>query len=284
MIAAAEQFGVEPDELERIETVALELANLAGAEISSALGGMLAVRYKGDRQAERTWKDPVTEVDRRIEKLIREQLADRFPDHDIIGEEFDERPGRDHDMTWAIDPIDGTANFVNGFPLFAAAIGVLYRGQPIVGAVWCSTSHALRAGVYHARAGGSLRFDRDVVTPRLNESVRRRLAGIPKETPGQGVWHTRKTGSAAIECAFVAAGLLEAARFDSPNIWDVAGGLALIRASGGNVLCRNDKGWTAMERFEASEAGDGSEDLRYWKRALLVGSAGPDTLVNSLGT
>ena len=47
------------------------------------------------------------------------------------------------------------ANFVNGFPLFAASIGVLHQGRPLVGAVWCSTSHALRAGVYHARAGGA---------------------------------------------------------------------------------------------------------------------------------
>jgi myo-inositol-1(or 4)-monophosphatase len=60
---------------------------------------------------------------------------------------------------WAIDPIDGTTNFVNGFPLFAASIGMLHRGCPVVGAIWCSTSYALRAGVYHARAGGALRFE-----------------------------------------------------------------------------------------------------------------------------
>jgi hypothetical protein len=95
----------------------------------------------------------VSEVDRATEILVRARLAERFPQHDIIGEELDERPGRGADFVWAVDPIDGTANFINGFPLFAASIGLLYRGYPLVGAIWCSTSHTLQSGVYHAHCG-----------------------------------------------------------------------------------------------------------------------------------
>ncbi|MGF1624336.1 MAG: inositol monophosphatase family protein [Alphaproteobacteria bacterium] len=269
--------------LHEIERVAVEFANLAGAEIASALGGMLAVRYKGESEAEQVWRDPVSEIDHRVEQLIRTRLADRFPDHGVIGEEIDEPDLRDFDVLWVIDPIDGTANFVNGFPLFAASIGVLLRGRPVAGALWCATGHALRAGVYHACAGGVLRFDGDTVVPRSNPAVRRRLAGVPHSAPERGAWDTRKTGSASIECAFVAAGLLEAARFDTPNLWDVAGGAALVQASGGDVLTRSGEDWTVLDRFEAPQGTGGKPDLRRWKQPLMIGRVGAKALISGLG-
>ncbi len=171
------------EELEAIESLAVELANLAGAEIKSALGGIFTVRYKTGATESSLWRDPVSEVDRKVEKLIRERLAEHFPTHDIIGEEMNDRPGREHDCVWAVDPIDGTTNFINGFPMFAASIGVLHQGRPIAGAVWCATSHALRAGVYHARLGGKLRFEGSDVTPKSNPGVRSGLAGVPIVRP-----------------------------------------------------------------------------------------------------
>src|SRR5688572_12207590 len=98
---------------------------------------MMRIKYKGLEADPTHFKDPVSEVDGRVEALIRERLAKRFPDHDIVGEEIDHRPGLGHDFIWAVDPIDGTANFINGFPLFASSVGVLFQGQPIVGALWC---------------------------------------------------------------------------------------------------------------------------------------------------
>lgn len=261
--------------LAEIERVAVELANLAGAEITNALGGILAVKYKGPAEAEQMWQDPVSEVDHRIEELIRARLAERFPEHDIIGEESEIRAGRDHDFVWAVDPIDGTANFVNGFPLCSCAIGVLHRGSPMVGALWCGASHALRPGVYHACVGGTLRFNNDEVVPRANPAVRRRLAGVPTPIPGRGGWETRKTGSAAIECAFVAAGILEAARFEYPNLWDVAGGVALVKASGGSVLTKVGGEWQELDRFETEEG-----DLRRWRQPLIVGRVGSEALTS----
>ena len=83
-------------------------------------------------------------------------------------------------LTWVVDPIDGTANFVNGFPLFAASIGVLHEGRPVAGALWCSTSHALpgrrlpRAGRPVRSASRARRFGR-AATP----AVRRHLVGEP---------------------------------------------------------------------------------------------------------
>ncbi|WP_207462852.1 inositol monophosphatase [Azospirillum sp. SYSU D00513] len=267
-----------PDlDLAEIEQVAVELAVLAGAQISAALGRSLTVRYKGEAAGGGSLKDPVSEVDQRVEQLVRARLADHFPEHDIIGEEVEERTGRSHDLVWAIDPVDGTTNFINGFPLFAGSIGVLYRGRPVVGAIWCSTSHSLRPGVYHARQGGLLCFDGDAVMERSCPDVRRRLVGMPKVLPDIDLsYDIRKTGSAALECAMVAAGLLTAARFARPNLWDVAGGVALVRAAGRKVEWRASTGWTPLEHFEPPVGADGRPDLRSWRAPLVIGD--PDAI------
>lgn len=270
---AAQASPLDPGLLAELEATATELARLAGAEIEHTLGKVLAVEYKGSAADAAALRDPVSEVDRNVELLIRARLGERFPGHDILGEESEDRPGRESEFVWAVDPVDGTTNFVNGFPLFAASIGVLHRHVPVAGAVWCSASHALRAGVYHAASGGKLHFDGETIDHVGNPAVRRWLAGEPEATAREGLpWDVRKTGSAAIECAFVAAGLLRVARFERPNVWDVAGGLALVRATGGIVLCRDARGWADFERFEAViHSEQPFADLRHWRRPLILG-------------
>ena len=119
-------------------------------------------------------------------------------------------------------------------------------------------SHALRAGVYHASIGRKLRFEGNDVTPKVNADVLRRLAGVPVAAHAdEAGWETRKTGSAALECALVAAGLLEVARFSSPNIWDVAAGIALVQAGGGVIREHDGMRWIPMQHFApAQRAGE----------------------------
>lgn len=212
-------------------------------------------------------RDPVSEVDNRVEAMIRSHLADHFPDHGIIGEEMAIQPGRDSDFVWAVDPIDGTSNFINCFPLFASSVGVLYRGVPVVGALWCSTSHLLTPGVYHSGGGAGLRFEGEQVSRMPNPAVRKRLAGDPDGQSGIGPWDGRKTGSAAIECAFVAAGLLQVARFATPNIWDVAGGIALARASNASVFQEEDGNWAPFASFGVQLA-----QMAQWRHPLILGT------------
>ncbi len=257
----------DPAVLAEWELMAVEMARIAGAEIENALGRTLTVRYKtlvGDDLPAR-YRDPVSEVDSAVEALIRQRLADRFPDHGILGEEMEEPPSAS-ETVWAVDPIDGTTNFVNGFPLFAGSIGVLHRGRPVAGAIWCSATHALRAGIYHAHRGGPLKYEGEALALRANPGVRRRLAGTPSLS-GQADehWDFRKTGSASIECAFVAAGLLEVASFSAPNVWDVAAGICLVEAAGHATLVLDDEGWTAFRTF-------GDPPPRAWGRALILGS------------
>ncbi|HEY4252737.1 MAG TPA: inositol monophosphatase [Roseomonas sp.] len=251
-----------------LEETAVELARLAGTEIVNALGRALTIRYKtlGEGEASALYRDPVSEVDQRAETLIRERIAERFgPHHGILGEELEDSPAGQDGILWAVDPIDGTTNFVNGFPLFAASIGVLSRGLPVAGAVWCSTTHALRPGVYHAHAGGALNFEGEALLARPNPAVRRRLAGMPyAPMSASQAWDSRKTGSAAIECAFVAAGLLQVAGFVRPNIWDVAAGLVLVSAAGGAIHVRQGDGWAPFGGF-------GETPARSWRESLVIG-------------
>jgi myo-inositol-1(or 4)-monophosphatase len=256
----------EADLLE-IEAIAVELARLAAAEIQTALRRELVIRYKEaeSRTGAARYRDPASEADERIEQLIRDRLADRFPEHGVVGEEMATLTGDPDAPVWVIDPIDGTANFVNGLPLFAASIGVMHRGLPVVGAVWCATSHALRPGVYHARAGGPLCFDELPLEQRRHADLRRRLAADPSPAASsEQDWEMRKTGSASLECAFVAAGLFEVARFAHPHLWDVAAGLVLVAAGGGTAREHADRTWRPLEPVP-------SDAIAAWRRPLLIG-------------
>jgi len=261
--------GMGEEALVEIESVAVELARLVAAEIQTALGRELAIRYKGadDREGARRYRDPASEVDERVEQLIRDRLAERFPGHGVVGEEMAALVGDPDAPVWVIDPIDGTANFVNGLPLFAASIGVILGGVPVVGALWCSTSHALRSGVYHARQGGRLRFDEESIELKQHADLRRWLAGEPDATSHPTLdWEVRKTGSASLECAFTAAGLLRVARFEHPHLWDVAGGLALLNAAGRIIREYHDGSWQPLAAIEAPA-------IAAWRRPLIVGEA-----------
>ncbi|KAA0968951.1 inositol monophosphatase family protein [Aureimonas fodinaquatilis] len=258
----------QPD-LRDLELLAVELAQLAGDRIVASLGQTLAVKYKKlGKEEEAEFRDPVSEIDSAVEAVLRERLAEHYPTHAVIGEE-EGGSAPTAEYTWVIDPVDGTSNFVNGFPIFAASIGILHHTNPVVGAVWCSTSHALRPGVYHASEGGTLYFDGSRIEAVERTHVKRRIVGMPNLMTDMSLgYEARQTGSAAAECAFVAAGLLAAARFDSPNIWDVAGGVPLVRATGGSILTQSEgvPEWQTYENFDT-----GSD--RLWRQPMIVGSA-----------
>ena len=282
--AAAPDAGGPPpppqSELAEVEAVALELARMAGARIVETLTRVIAVEYKDEGKDGRPPSNPVSEVDRAVEEFLRERVAERFPDHGILGEEFDTHPGPDDAYVWVVDPVDGTTNFVNGFPLYAVSIGVLHHGRPVVGAVWCSTGHALRPGVYHAHLDGALHFEGEPMPQvRPTSGVSRKLGAGPAGSPGRfRGWDIRVTGSAAIECAFVAAGIFQYAVFTAPSIWDVAGGVCLARAAGLSVVTsatRGPRDMHELDRFEAPARVDADREpsLRDWRQFIAMGSA-----------
>lgn len=268
-IRAAEGAGHEL--LASIESTAVRVAHHAAEVIAQATARSVSIEYKrqGARGAAPT--NPVTEVDRAIEAEARRIIAAAFPDHAFLGEEGDE-PGAATGFLWVVDPLDGTTNFTAGFPLYASAIACLHDGVPLVGAVWCSVTPELHPGTYHARLGGTLQLDGRPVAVRT--APPRPLAAAPGGAPGRTRWWDhRATGCAALESAYVAAGVFQAATFRGLHVWDVAAGVVLAWASGCGVWLRHRSTWLPFERFEPAPLRRGEPPtLRGWRRTLLLGA------------
>jgi inositol-phosphate phosphatase/L-galactose 1-phosphate phosphatase/histidinol-phosphatase len=114
-------------ELDQYLGLAVDLADAAGEAIRPYFRQPLAVDDKPDLS-------PVTIADRAAEMAMRRLIARRFPEHGIFGEEFGrEREGAE--LTWVLDPIDGTKSFISGVPLFGTLIALAYRGRPILGII-----------------------------------------------------------------------------------------------------------------------------------------------------
>ena len=104
------------------------LAHESGEVIKPYFGDTsVAIERKGD-------ESPVTIADRKAEETLRELINKEFPDHGIIGEEFGNE-NEDAEYVWVLDPIDGTISFTTGCPLFGTLIGLMHKGQPILGAI-----------------------------------------------------------------------------------------------------------------------------------------------------
>ncbi len=186
----------------------------------------------------------VSEVDRTAEETIVNVLRRAYPSHGIIGEEGGSRAGDDY--TWIIDPLDGTTNYLHGFPQFSVSIGLTYRGVLDQGVVY----DPLREEIFHAsRGAGAFLNDR-----RLRVSNRKELEGALLGTgfPFRDFSHAdaymgmlqqlmrdtagiRRPGSAALDLAYVAAGRLDGFWELGLKSWDMAAGALLIREAGGVV-------------------------------------------------
>lgn len=201
--------------------------------------GRVRVEYKADH------RDLVTAADREAEAAVIDVLHGAFPEHGILGEESDEIPTRDGHR-WLVDPLDGTTNYAQGLPLFATSIGLEKDGQLLVGVIHAPV---LKETYTAVRGYGALCNGRPIhvsATDTLQQSLlvtgfahdmgggrRKNVARMDKlirETRG-----VRMLGSAAINLAFVAAGLLEAYWAPNNEAWDVAGGALIVAEAGGKV-------------------------------------------------
>lgn len=262
-----------------------EIANLARS-LAQRGGGILLDRFQSALDVDfkdKNAHDPVTEVDRAVEDMVREAVAARFPDHGILGEERDDGGPEDANIVWVIDPLDGTSNFINGLGIFACSIGVLDRGAPIAGAVWVSTSRRLQPGVYHAAQGGELHWNGEPVAELDTELASpSRLSGVPGGTggvtgpAGRRFGIVRTLGSIAAELTFAAEGSLQMTIIEGAKIWDVAGAIALCQAANRAVFTRPKHGrdWRPLHRFGEHLPGPvDAQQLRIWSDALAAGDA-----------
>jgi myo-inositol-1(or 4)-monophosphatase len=260
-----------------LERTAADLARTAGEHICAAYEGELGVDFKAAAAGAAQNSNPVSGADKHVESLIRARLSAAYPEHAILGEELPAAAGS-APFTWVVDPIDGTTNFINGLPLFACSIGLLFHGRPIAGAIWCASTHAFRPGTYHASAGGPLQFD-GIPLSRRAAGAWRGLAAEPGRAPTYGaLWDTRVLGCATVEFAYVAAGLLRIAYIPRPRIWDAAAGLVLLNAARCRAMVERAPGWETMLYFPDPAAR--ADNLVDWSEPLLIGS--PSELARAL--
>jgi len=217
--------------------IAVRAARSAGNVIIRNLDRLdsLAVHTK-DRN------DFVTEVDQKAEQEIIYTLRKAFPDHGILAEESGLREGDDYQ--WIIDPLDGTTNFLHGFPQFAVSIALRHKGRLEQGVVY----DPLRQELFTAtRGAGAMLNDRRIrVTKR--KSLEGALLGTGFPFKAQQHLETyldmfralfpntagiRRPGSAALDLAYVASGRLDGFWEIGLNIWDMAAGVLLIQEAGG---------------------------------------------------
>lgn len=263
-------------ELRDLDSTARELADRGGEILLDRFQSALHVQYKDERAL-----DPVTEVDRAIEDMVRAEVAQRFPEHGVVGEEREDAGPELADVVWVIDPLDGTSNFINGLGMFACSIGVLERGAPVAGAIFLPVNRFMRPGVYHAHRGSGLRFDGarvDVSQPPLPSSSR--LSTVPSGTggitgpAGRRFGVARTLGSMAVELALAAEGSVQMAVFEGAKVWDVAGGVALCMEAGRAVFTRAARGadWRRFTRFGQDLQGPvTNHTLRGWSDAIVAG-------------
>ncbi len=235
---------LSPDQLETFEAFAVELAQVAGAAILPLFRAEHGLEDKG--AAKGLAFDPVTAADRNAEAAIRSTIAQRHPDHGVIGEEYGEdRPGAE--FVWVLDPIDGTGGFIAGAPLWTTLIALRWRGSPVVGAI----SQPYLDEVFIGSARGS-RLIRSGETralavrpcPRLSDA----LVGTtdpegyfsPAELPAFQALRPRarlvRFGGDAYFFALVALGTLDLVVEPAAlKAWDVEAAIPLIQGAGGLV-------------------------------------------------
>jgi myo-inositol-1(or 4)-monophosphatase len=229
---------------------AAAIAREAGARLREFFEQGVETEYKGD-------VDLVTVADRTAEKLIRERLAQVFPEHGVYGEEGT-RERMEGEFRWYVDPLDGTTNFAHGFPQFCVSMGLEQRpsgispdqdGTIVAGVIY----DPMRNELYTAERGRGAWLHHAGVAKPIHVSPIPVLAeslvstGFPSrkrhDSPNVHFYHeftlrshgVRRAGSAALDLAFVAAGRLEAFWEFNLNPWDTAAGVLLVEEAGGRV-------------------------------------------------
>lgn len=236
---------LEVTESQELADIALLAARAVGGRLREAFRERPAVRTKRD------FHDPMTEHDTAAEETIREVIARHCPGSVVVGEERGALVAAEGDrteITWYVDPIDGTANFAAGVPFFSVSVAAAVDGEVVAGVVY----DPLRGEEYVASLAGArcgdevlrsvgARGDREAMlltsypSPRdlaaEGEEALRRFGGMVESFAA-----VRRPGSAALKLAHVAAGRADVALGFRASPWDVAAGSLLVRQAGGVYL------------------------------------------------
>lgn len=219
---------------------------LQSAEEAARIGGQVLRSWSTRFSVrEKSRANLVTEADFASQQAIHEFLGRRYPQHGFLGEEGLMEDRSNSGYRWVIDPLDGTTNYVHGFPYYCVSIGLEKDGTLIAGAIYNPVSEEM----FLAAAGHGATLNRQPLrcsaVDNLGEAML--IASLPVATTPDdpavmrflrvlGKAQTvQRTGSAALNLAFLAAGRIEAFWSASLNPWDMAAGVLIVQEAGGRI-------------------------------------------------
>ena len=175
--------------------------------------------------------DFVTNSDLKVEKIILDELIKARPNYSIISEENGIKINKDKNNTWIIDPIDGTVNFLHGIPHFAISIALKSKNEIISGLIF----DPIKNEMFFAEKSNGAYFNNH----RMRVSRKNQINDCLFATGGKNNINSnlplRKSGCAALDMAYVAAGRYDGYFQNDLNIWDIAAGIVLIKEAGGMI-------------------------------------------------
>lgn len=250
---------------EQLATEAAAFVRQRRAEVFGGPGS--STDYSGLR-TKSSPTDPVTVVDTETERLIRDRLAELRPGEHVLGEEEGGTPAHGDDLTWVLDPIDGTVNFVYGLEAYAVSVAVQRGGRSVAGAV----ANVPAGAVYSAALGhGASLRDADGTTSLHTsgaddlsmsllgtgfsydrEQRARQAAVLTRVLPE--VRDVRRIGSCALDLCLVAAGQLDAYYEDGVHLWDWAAGALIAAEAGARLQLPQGSGATGGPGFITAAA------------------------------
>ena len=267
---------------QEIEGAAVKLARGAGELLADHFGRLLSIEYKDEAK-----RDPVTTADTACQEYLTAEITRKFPGHGTLGEEdSDETDMPSPDFLWVLDPLDGTTNFLNGFPVYACSIGVLHRGWPVAAALYIPWPKPGAGFVLHCRKGGGCFADEDPVSVyESDEPEGNRLVGVPgsflqmagfsRKVP-VNAGEMRTTGSIAYELAMTSCGVLQYSIIGAARIWDMAAGALAVMEAKGTVMTKllGEKGWHPLESLVPTweDKPPTLQELRGWVAPLVAGN------------
>jgi len=173
----------------------------------------------------------VTNADRKVEKIIIEELEKSKKNFSILTEESGFIKNKDKDNFWIIDPIDGTTNFLNGVPHFCISIALLFEKEIIAGVIY----DPIKDEIFYAEKNGGSFLNNKSIRVSKKKDISGCLYGVNfrKNLPENLI--IRNTGSAALDLAYVSCGRFDGCFQKNVNLWDIAAGAVLIKEAGGIV-------------------------------------------------
>ena len=173
----------------------------------------------------------VSNADTRAEKIIIEELMKAKKNYSIISEEDGSKINSDSENVWIIDPIDGTSNFLHGIPHFAISIALKSNNEIISGLIY----DPIKDEMFYAEKNSGAFFNNQRIKVSKKKEINDCLFATGGKEKVISDFITRKTGSAALDMAYVAAGRYDGYFQNNLNLWDVAAGIIIIKEAGGIV-------------------------------------------------